>query len=100
MSALKNKLIAVPNKVRQRYNNFFNETNEQNKYNKIENFTKKYFITVSPTFEDYFNKNRPKKRKIITIFLRFVDILNVSSQPSYFSRIHFLHSTQLLIAFS
>ena len=77
MSAINNKLIAVPNKVRQRYNNFFNETNEQNKYNKIENFFKNYFITVSPTFEDYFNKNRPKKRKIITIFLRFVDILNI-----------------------
>ena len=69
-------MSSIRGKMNAKFNTFiYNDNEESVNLEKYETFMKKYYIMISPTFEDYMNRNIHIKRIIIAIAIKFLTIL-------------------------
>ena len=72
--SLKNFLSRPQQMIKDYINCDLNEEIDIN-INRIEKVATKYFVFISPSFEDYVNGNRPKKRLFIKCLIVFINVL-------------------------
>jgi hypothetical protein len=76
MYYLRSKYVRSKGKVKQRVTNFINNQIEESiSLTKLENFLAKFYVFVSPTFQDYANGYRPKHKIIISTFIQITHLL-------------------------